>query len=249
MSTRSSRGGGTVSHGSEGYETYEESGNSRRTPAPDRTGQAEAFDAIGARYDDAFPHKEGQLAAVDALLAGLAPGSRILEVGCGTGVPTSRQLAHAGHSVVGVDLSAGMLELARKNVPEAEFHQLDLASLRPEPGQEKGELGQFDAVTCFFTLLMLPRAEIPAALRLLRSMLRPGGLLALSMVEADLDDAEIPFLGHTIRVSGFLRDELRQVVRDAGLEITGEHTYAYAPASTDVPPEHQLFFNCRRAGK
>ncbi|MFE2992812.1 class I SAM-dependent DNA methyltransferase [Streptomyces sp. NPDC059262] len=246
MSTRSSRGGGTVSHGSEGYETY---GSGRRTPAPDRTGQAEAFDAIGARYDDAFPHKEGQLAAVDTLLAGLAPGSRILEVGCGTGVPTSRQLADAGHSVVGVDLSAGMLELARKNVPEAEFHQLDLASLRPEPGQEAGELGEFDAVTCFFTLLMLPRSEIPAALRLLHSMLRPGGLLALSMVEADLDDAEIPFLGHTIRVSGFLRDELRQVVRDAGLEITGEHTYAYAPASTDVPPEHQLFFNCRRAGK
>ena len=28
---------------------------------PDRTGQAEAFDAIGDRYDEAFPHKEGQL--------------------------------------------------------------------------------------------------------------------------------------------------------------------------------------------
>ncbi|RVU19576.1 class I SAM-dependent methyltransferase [Streptomyces antnestii] len=252
MSTRPSRGGGTVSHGSERHErreTYGAYGSGHRVPAPDRTGQAEAFDAIGSRYDDAFPHKEGQLAAVDALLADLAPGSRVLEVGSGTGVPTSRQLVDAGHTVVGVDLSAGMLELARKNVPGAEFRQADLASLRPEVGEEPGELGQFDAVTCFFTLLMLPRTEIPTALRLLRSMLRPGGRLALSMVEADLDDAEIPFLGHTIRVSGFLRDELRQVVRDAGLEITGEHTYAYAPASTEVPPEHQLFFNCRRAGK
>ncbi|WP_428952564.1 class I SAM-dependent DNA methyltransferase [Streptomyces sp. cg35] len=216
------------------------------TDRTDRSGQAAAFDAIGGRYDEAFPHKEGQLAAVQRLLSQLRPGARVLDVGCGTGVPTARQLVDAGHQVVGVDLSAGMLELARKQVPEAEFHQADLTTLS---AQGPDGLGQFDAVTCFFTLLMLGRAEIPDALRLLRSLLRPDGLLALSMVEADLDDAEIPFLGHTIRVSGFLRDELRQVVRDAGFEITGEETYAYAPASTHAPPEHQLFLNCRRTGQ
>ncbi len=101
-------------------------------------------------------------------------------------------------------------------------------------------------MTCFFTLLMLPREEIPHALRLLRSLLVPGGHLALSMVEADLDDAGIPFLGHTLRVSGYLREELRRVVSEAGFEITGEDDYAYAPASTDAPPEYQLFLNCRR---
>ncbi len=66
------------------------------------------------------------------------------------------------------------------------------------------------------------------------------------MVEADVDDFGIPFLGNTIRVSGYLRDELRQVVRDAGFEIAGEESFAYAPASTDVSPEIQVFLNCRR---
>ncbi|SCE07153.1 hypothetical protein GA0115252_129328 [Streptomyces sp. DfronAA-171] len=66
------------------------------------------------------------------------------------------------------------------------------------------------------------------------------------MVEADLDDATIPFLGHEIRVSGYLREELRRTVRDAGFEIAGEDSYSYAPASTDTPPEFQLFLNCRR---
>ncbi|MCX3062040.1 class I SAM-dependent DNA methyltransferase [Streptomyces beihaiensis] len=215
----------------------------------DRSAQAAAFDAIGGRYDQAFPHKDGQLAAVERLLAELPPKSRVLDAGCGTGVPTARQLVDAGHQVVGVDLSGGMLELARSSVPEAEFRQADLMTLSAQGSQGRDGIGQFDAVTCFFTLLMLERAAIPAALRLLRSLLRPDGLLALSMVEADLDDAEIPFLGHTIRVSGFLRDELRQVVRDAGFEITGEETYAYAPADTDVPPEHQLFLICRRTGR
>ncbi|MFI1253920.1 class I SAM-dependent DNA methyltransferase [Streptomyces netropsis] len=207
----------------------------------DRSGQAEAFDNIGVRYDDAFPHKEGQLEAGAWLGAELPPGSRILDIGCGTGLPTARRLTDAGHHVVGVDLSPGMLKLARDNVPGAEFLLGDMADLRD------GRLGTFDGIAAFFALLMLPRPEIPHALRMLYGMLRPGGLLALSMVEADVDDFAIPFLGNTIRVSGYLRDELRQVVREAGFEITGESSPAYAPASTDVPPEIQLFLNLRRA--
>ncbi|WP_237773502.1 MULTISPECIES: class I SAM-dependent methyltransferase [Streptomyces] len=209
----------------------------------DRKGQAEAFDAIGQHYDDAFPHKEGQLAAGRRLAEGLRPGSRVLDVGCGTGLPTALGLTESGHSVLGTDISTGMLELAGKNVPAAEFRQLDIADLRAEG---PGGVGRFDGVACFFSLLMLPRREIPQALRRLHEVLLPGGLMELSMVEADLDDAAIPFLGHTIRVSGYLRDELRQVVRDAGFEITGEETYSYAPASTDAPPEHQIFLHCRR---
>ncbi|MFE0510019.1 class I SAM-dependent DNA methyltransferase [Streptomyces sp. NPDC058964] len=210
---------------------------------PDRTGQAEAFDAIGSRYDEAFPHKDGQIAAADWLVESLPGGSRALDLGCGTGMPTAHQLVAAGLDVVGVDLSGGMLALARQNVPEAEFHQLDIADLRPGGSRD---LGRFDAVAAFFSLLMLPRAEIPLALRTVHHLLVPGGLFALSMVEADVDDFEIPFIGNTIRVSGYLRDELREVVEAAGFEIVGENSYTYAPASVDVQPEEQIFLRCRR---
>ncbi|MGP3927175.1 class I SAM-dependent DNA methyltransferase [Streptomyces sp. 8N616] len=221
----------------------------------DRTGQAEAFDAIGDRYDEAFPHKEGQLASGRWLAESLPAGSRILDVGCGTGLPTAAQLVTAGHRVVGIDLSPTMVKLARENVPAGEFRVAELADLGELVASGKlGGLtaepphgpGRFDGIAAFFSLLMLPRAEIPYALRLLHGLLRPEGLLALSMVEADVDDFAIPFLGNTIRVSGYVRDELRQVVRDAGFEVAGEDSYAYAPASTDVPPEIQLFLNCRR---
>lgn len=94
---------------------------------------------------------------------------------------------------------------------------------------------------------MLPRAEIPYALGMLHDLLRPEGLLALSMVEADVDDFTIPFLGNSVRVSGYLRDDLRRVVHDAGFDVVGEDAYAYAPSSTDVPPEIQLFLHLRRA--
>jgi SAM-dependent methyltransferase len=220
----------------EGHQVY--AGYDRA--AIDRAGQAEAFDAIGDRYDDVFPHKEGQLAAGAWLAGELAAGARVLDVGCGTGVPTARQLADAGHRVTGIDISPHMVGLSRDNVPGAEFHLMDLADL------EAAGLGPFDGATAFFSLLMLPRKEIPVALRMLHGQLRPGGLLALGMVEADVDDFAIPFLGHTIRVSGYLREELRQVVCDAGFEIAGEESFAYAPASTDVSPEIQVFLHCRR---
>lgn len=210
----------------------------------DRTGQAEAFDAIGDRYDEAFPHKEGQIAAGAWLTASLPAGARVVDLGCGTGVPTARQLADAGFEVTGVDLSPGILQLARVNVPGARFVQADFGDL-----VEDGPLpaGAFAGVAAFFALLMLPRAEIPYVLSAVHRLLAPGGLFALSMVEADLDNVPIPFLGTTIRVSGYLREELRQVVEDAGFEVLEQKSYTYAPSSADVPPEEQLFLYCRRA--
>ncbi|MFE2297801.1 class I SAM-dependent DNA methyltransferase [Streptomyces sp. NPDC059445] len=209
----------------------------------DRKGQAEAFDAIGDRYDEAFPHKEGQVTAGEWLVGSLAEGARVLDLGCGTGVPTARQMADAGFEVVGVDLSGGMVELASGYVPEGTFHQVDLADLRPGGPRD---LGRFDGVAAFFSLLMLPRAEIPLALRTVRHLLVPGGLFVLSMVEADVDNFAIPFLGNTIRVSGYLREDLHKVVEEAGFEIVKETSYTYAPAVTDVPPEEQVFLCCRR---
>ncbi|MEW2633952.1 methyltransferase domain-containing protein [Streptomyces sp. NPDC048389] len=209
----------------------------------ERGEQAAAFDAIGDRYDEAFPHKEGQLAAGEWLIRSLPSGSRVLDLGCGTGVPTARQLVDAGHEVVGVDLSSGMVDLAREKVPEATFHHLDLADLHPGG---RVDLGRFDGAAAFFSLLMLPRAEIPVALRTICHLLVPGGPFVVSMVEADVDNRPIPFLGHTIRVSGYLREELRTVIETAGFDILEETSYTYAPAIADVPPEEQVFLSCRR---
>ncbi|GAA0944341.1 class I SAM-dependent DNA methyltransferase [Actinocorallia libanotica] len=198
--------------------------------------QAAAFDHIGARYDEAFPHKEGQILAGEWLLARLAPGSAVLDLGCGTGLPTAAQLAGAGHRVTGVDYSAEMVRLARENVPRGEFRQIDLCDVE----------GEYDAVIAFFLLLMYPLEEFPAALARMHRLVRPGGLFCLSMVEADLDDHPLAFLGEEVRVSALLRDELRDEVTAAGFAIEEEQVLSYAPASTQAVPEVQLFLSCRR---
>lgn len=214
-----------------------------RSRADRQAAQAWAFDRIGEHYDEAFPHKDGQIAAGEWLLERLPSGARVLDAGCGTGIPTARQLAEAGHKVTGVDISEGMLRLARRDVPDAEFHHADIADIADM------DLGGFAAVVAFFSLLMLPRAEIPSVLTKIHRMLQPGGYFLLSMVEADLDDTPIHFLGSPVRVTGYIRDELEKLVAAAGFELLDLRHRSYAPASTELPPEVQLFLFCRRDGR
>jgi ubiquinone/menaquinone biosynthesis C-methylase UbiE len=211
-----------------------------RSRADRQAAQAWAFDRIGEHYDEAFPHKDGQIAAGEWLLERLPSGSRVLDAGCGTGVPTARQLAGAGHKVTGVDISEEMLRLAHQDVPDAEFHRQDIADT---------DLGDFAAVVAFFSLLMLPRAEIPAVLTKINRMLEPEGYFVLGMVEADLDDTPIHFLGSPVRVTGYMRDELEALVTAAGFELLDLWHRSYAPASTALLPEVQLFLFCRRDGR
>lgn len=201
--------------------------------------QARGFDTIGVRYDEAFPCKDGQIACADRLLAALPVGARVLDAGAGTGLPTARKLIDAGCAVTCVDFSAAMLELARANVPEAVFVHADILDLPDDPGR-------FEAVTAFFSLLMLPRAQICDALRLFHRILTPGGLLALAMVEADVDDMPIPFLGNWLRVTAYPRATWRAVLAEAGFAVEWEDAHTYIPEHA-AQPEIQLFTLCRRA--
>jgi len=200
--------------------------------------QARAFDAISARYDEAFPHKEGQLAVVSVLLERIAAEARVLDVGSGTGLPTARQLADAGCRVTGLDISPRMLEISGKNVPEAEFVLGDVMELSSGPG--------YEAVTAFFVLLNLPREKVRTALRLIGDALVPEGWLALGMVEADVDDVPIAFLESRVRVTGYLRDDLRAVLAESGFAIEHERVLSYAPETSSARPEIQMFFLCRK---
>ncbi|GAA1254408.1 class I SAM-dependent methyltransferase [Kitasatospora nipponensis] len=229
-----------------------------RGRSAERVLQAVAFDAIGSRYGEAFPAKSGQLAAGRRLLAELPAGSPVLDIGCGTGEPTLRQLTAGGLRVTAVDLSDGMLELARATVPSAAgHHRIDLYDLATEraasawglPALGPAGAGTFAAATAFFSLIMLPQAEIPVALERIRTLLRPGGVLVLGMVEADLDAYPMEFLGRPVRISGFLREELTETLRRVGFSVEALNGRPYAPACTALPPEEQLFLHCRRVSR
>ncbi|WP_260194169.1 class I SAM-dependent DNA methyltransferase [Actinophytocola gossypii] len=175
--------------------------------------QGAAFDQIGRRYDESFVERDAQLAEGAWLIGQLAElgPARVLDLGCGSGLPTAKQLLDAGIEVVGVDESAVMLELAEEQAPGGRYLHRDL--------REVADLGEFDAVVAFFSLLMLSKADIPPLLRQLRDQLRGARLLQVAMVLGDFDEFPISFLGVPTQVCAYPPDELRQVLAEAGFEI------------------------------
>lgn len=113
---------------------------------------------------------------VDALLehASLAPGRRVLDLACGTGIVARVAKERLGDDgfVVGVDLSPQMLDVARRIAPGVEWREGNAVAL------PFGEQERFDVVLCQQGLQFFPDGA--AAVTEMRRVLAPGGRLAVS---------------------------------------------------------------------
>jgi demethylmenaquinone methyltransferase/2-methoxy-6-polyprenyl-1,4-benzoquinol methylase len=117
-------------------------------------------------------------AIADAVAAG--PGQRILDLGCGTG-GLSLACARRGAQILGVDLDAGMLEVAQTKVGEAELAgSVELVELGAMELEDRFEAESFDAaVSCLMFSELLPE-EQRYVLKTLAGLLRPGGRLVIA---------------------------------------------------------------------
>jgi SAM-dependent methyltransferase len=124
----------------------------------------------------------GEARLVDALVA---PGSRILDAGCGTG-RVAAELAARGHRVVGVDLDAELVAAARHDHPGPEFVVADLAEL-DLAGHEP-----FDAAVMAGNVMVFlaPGSEKDVLTRL-AAHVRPDGLVVVGFAT----DREYPLAG------------------------------------------------------
>jgi SAM-dependent methyltransferase len=120
----------------------------------------------GSRARDWALTEEQQLPTYEEALrrVDVRDGTRVLEVGCGTGV-FLRRAADLGAEVYGIDSSAALLELARERVPEA---RLQLADMEALPFDDDS----FDAVAGFNAFFFA--VDMVAALREAGRVARPG---------------------------------------------------------------------------
>jgi SAM-dependent methyltransferase len=176
---------------------------------------ARSYDRLAARYaqwaDRVTPPLREHYAEV--LSARLPPGARVLELGCGPGVPVARMLSRR-FAVVGVDISQQMVRLARLNASRAVFLQADMASVAFRPAA-------FDGVVAFYSLIHVPRVHHAGLLARVRRWLRPGGVLVASLGWHDKAVVSDPdWLGAgPMHWSFFDAKTNLRLLREAGLEV------------------------------
>lgn len=193
---------------------------------------AEAFDALGAEYERAFAGLPARDEALAWLADRLPAGARVLDVGCGTGRPAAAVLDAAGCEVTGIDVSAGMLALARARVPGARFEQVDVREFEPPAGG-------YDAVVALFSLLQMGRSDLGTVLERIAGWLVPGGHFVLMTVPGDFEDLHVDFMGRRIVVTSWTEEGWVRGLRDAGLDVVRSGTSVHVP-SEGMTEEHLL---------
>ena len=144
----------------------------------------------------------------------LAPGSRVLDLACGTG-DLARDLERAGYETIGVDLSAGMLRAAHTG---ATLVRGDAAAL---PFGSRS----FDGVVCGFALRNF--VDLATVFRDVARVLRTGGRFAA--LDAAVPEHMLLRAGNSVWFRGAVPVIGRILSRDAD-------AYRYLPRSTEYLP-------------
>ena len=165
-----------------------------------------------------------------AVKLALPPGSRILDVGCGSGW-LSEYFARLGYVVKGIDISPDLIEMSRERVARVAYgvdhetplrctfdvHDIELAPL-PE---------KFDAVLCYDSLHHFEDEK--AVLRHIAAMLNTGGVLFILEGErptsGSASEAELRGVMRAFRTleAPFDYAYLHQLLEENGLAITGDY--------------------------
>jgi SAM-dependent methyltransferase len=191
------------------------------TPEEARALVRRGYDAVSEAYrDDAgggeAADREKYLTWA-AEIAALTPrGGRVVDLGCGCGVPATAALVDHGLDVVGVDFSPVQIARARRLVPGASFVEADLAGFDLEPAS-------VDAVVSFYALIHVPLVDQRSLFPRLAGWLRPGGH-ALLVVGAHAWQGVEDYLGTEMFWEHGGTDDYLRWLADAGLDVV-RHEY------------------------
>jgi len=163
-----------------------------------------------------------------ALASSLAPGSLVLDIGCGNGVPITRCLLNVGHRVVGLDSSSAMLSRFVRNCPEA-FAVRGVVQSIPFAD------GIFDAAIAWGVMFHLEPQDGVRAIASVSRVIKPGAPFLFT--SGDVDDfhgKEDKMNGVTFRYFSYTRDNYRRILQDHGFALvdvhndSGDNTYYLA---------------------
>ena len=174
----------------------------------DRVQLRRAWDDVAETYARRRDPDGSDAALVDDLLAELPAEPDVLDVGCGDG---ARTLANLPARSVGLDISRRGLELATGEVPGARLVKGDMSAL---PCADDA----FDGLTAYHAVFHVPREEHPAVYGEFARVLRPGGVVLMTLPGGRFETVRRGWMGGRMFFSTPGREQTLGMLRDAGFE-------------------------------
>jgi len=172
----------------------------------------EGYNHIAERYLAERTHDSQDVRLLHELIERLPASAKVLDAGCGAGVPISQMLSER-FQLTGVDFSEAQIELARKNVPNGEFICQDMTDL------DFAE-NTFDGIASYYAIIHIPREEHQSLLQNLQRMLKPGGLALLCLgAEHVIEDIDESYLGTRMYWSHYDAGTYLAMLKDCGFSI------------------------------
>jgi ubiquinone/menaquinone biosynthesis C-methylase UbiE len=140
----------------------------------------------------------------------LPKNAKVLDIGCGAGVPVAQFLVECGFDVTGIDFSRNMLELASRNVPKAKFILKDMTEL-------DFETDSFDGLTAFYSIIHVPREKHFPLFQSFHRVLKPQGIMLICL-SPDEWEATDNYYGTEMFWSGYNPRKSLQLLKKAGFE-------------------------------
>lgn len=139
------------------------------------------YNQHAAKFADKF-EQIPETQQLDEFIAMLPAQAKVLDLGCGSG-RDAEYLTRAGLQVIGVDLSSALIAEAKKRRPNIDFRVMDMERLDfPEH--------DFDAVWSKLAILHVARERLPAILRTVHAVLKPGGVCMMETKQGAGEGAE-----------------------------------------------------------
>ena len=170
------------------------------------------YDDIAREYAEEFYDDTSDDRYIDKFLQSLN-GKRILDAGCGVG-EDCKYVEQKGFEAIGIDLSQGMLEIAREKYPNGRFQIMDMTNITyPE--------NTFDGIISNCSLFHIPRELLPQTLESFKRVLKPNGKLLLILQEGNEEKmVEEPYRpGVYVYTNYFSTENIKKLLKEHNFRV------------------------------
>jgi len=137
--------------------------------------------------------------------------AKVLDIGCGGGIPVLKAMLENGFIATGIDFSKSMLKIAKKNVPKAELIYGDVTKTDFEPNQ-------FDGIISTYAIIHIHKSLHPIVYARIYNWLKPGGLMLMGASWSESEDIA-EFFGVDMAWSHPAPPASLQMVKNTGFEV------------------------------